>query len=98
MENVNEDDIKKMLSKLYEELICIKKIMVHKGTSAENYIDIETICQRFKISKKTLRRYRTSGMIPFYKISGKVYFLESEVKEALRKHYYGGKDSKSNTA
>lgn len=58
--------------------------------SLEEYVDIETICQTFKISKKTLRRYRTQGLIPFYKIKGKVYFLESEVREALKKHYYGG--------
>lgn len=66
---------------------------VKKGSSLnppDNYVDIESICQILKISKDSLRRYRKQGLIPFYKIGGKVYFLESEVKEALKKHYYGG--------
>lgn len=99
-----DNDIHAMFQQVFEKLDEIKANMrtqpfsveqqekrrANSPKSLEEYVDIETICQTFKISKKTLRRYRMQGLIPFYKIGGKVYFQESEVKEALKKHYYGG--------
>lgn len=78
-----------MLKMIYKELIDIKKTMLYINPS-EEFVDIETICKILKISKDTLRRYRRQKLIPFHKIGGKVYFLVSEVKEALRRHCYGG--------
>lgn len=84
--NPNNDEL---LNLIYKEVLEIKKTVIQTNSS-EGFIDIETVCQSFKISKKTLRRYREQRLIPYHKIKGKVYFLESEVREALKKHYYGG--------
>lgn len=75
----------KILSKLDEI-----SAEIHTKISDEKMVDAEEICRLMKLSKKSLTRYRNMKLIPFYKIKGKVYFLESEVKEALRRHCYGG--------
>lgn len=78
-----------MLKLIYKELIDLKRNILHTNSS-EEFVDIETICKTLKISKDSLRRYRKQKLIPYHKMKGKIYFLESEVREALKKHYYGG--------
>lgn len=92
MENENKDfkRFSELLEKLFNEIQEVKKIVNQKTiVQTEEYIDISTVCRIFKISKDTLRRYRKQGFIPFYKLKGKIYFLESEVRKALKNHYYG---------
>lgn len=84
-----------LLSKVCEELQELKELILKQHELNNNgYVDIETICRSLKISKETLRRYRKQNLIPFYRVKGKVYFIESEVKNVLKQHYYGSKDSK----
>ena len=42
------------------------------------------ICRMLKISSRTLRKYRESGLIPFFKVNSRVYrYDEVAVREAL---------------
>lgn len=83
-----------LLIELYKEVREVKALLIKgQDNTANEYIDVETICRCFKLSKKTIRRYRQQGLIPYHQIKGKVYFIESEVKEALKRHYYGSKNS-----
>lgn len=84
-----DKDIHAMFQQVFKRLDEIKADILTQ-TSREKMVDAEEICKLMKLSKKSLTRYRNLKLIPFYKIKGKVYFLESEVREALKKHYYGG--------
>lgn len=84
-----DKDIHAMFQQVFKRLDEIKADILTQ-TAREKMVDAEGICKLMKLSKKSLTRYRNLKLIPFYKIKGKVYFLESEVREALKKHYYGG--------
>lgn len=45
------------------------------------------VCLLLKISIRSLQYYRSSGKLPFSKISGKVYYKSSDVHEFIRKSF-----------
>jgi len=85
------DRIKDLDNKMDDVLKAVQEIkdLIKQPPTDDNFVDSEVICNHFKISKDSLRRYRKLGIIPAYKINGKVYFLLSEVKSAIKEHYYG---------
>ena len=53
------------------------------------YIDNETFIIMMKVSKRTARRWREGGIIPFTQIGGKVYYKLLDVEAILNKNYIG---------
>ena len=45
----------------------------------DNLLDNQDLCLLFKVSIKTLQRYRAIGALPYFTISGKVYYKASEI-------------------
>ena len=41
----------------------------------------------FKVSIKTLQRYRAIGALPYFTISGKVYYKASDVREFIKERF-----------
>ena len=54
-------------------------IEILKAMIKENFEE-----QRKLIAKRTLIRWRNSGKLPFFKLSGKIYFWASDVYKFLR--------------
>lgn len=50
----------------------------------EELLDNQDVLQMLKISPRSLQRYRSSGRLPYYTISGKVYYKQSDVQEFIR--------------
>ena len=46
----------------------------------DNLLDNQDLCLLFKVSIKTLQRYRAIGALPYFTISGKVYYKASDVR------------------
>lgn len=53
----------------------------------EVLMDNQDVCLLLKISIRSLQYYRSSGKLPFHKISGKVYYKSSDVHEFIRKSF-----------
>lgn len=84
-----------ILDRLDKIEIILKKNKNGKDLNDNGFISIEELCWTFKLSKDTVRRYRREGIIPSYKIKGKVYFKMDEVKNAIKEHvFYGSNRSK----
>ena len=49
----------------------------------EKMLDNFEVCQMLNISRRTLQEYRSSGIIPYYLICGKVLYKESEIQKFL---------------
>lgn len=49
----------------------------------QRYITDRELSGLLKISRRTLQEYRTSGIIPYYLICGKVLYKESEIQRFL---------------
>lgn len=50
----------------------------------EELLDNQDVLQRLKISSRSLQRYRSSGKLPYFSISGKIYYKLSDVKQLIR--------------
>jgi excisionase family DNA binding protein len=51
----------------------------------DQLIKIDEVCKILNVSKVTVFAWKKAGLIPFYRISNKIYFKRSEVFEALKK-------------
>ena len=68
-----------MLSDHIEEL---KK--KHNSIDGEVLLDNQDLLQMLKISNRSLQRYRSIGKLPYYTISGKLYYKLSDVHQFIR--------------
>lgn len=50
----------------------------------EELLDNQDLLQMLKISSRSLQRYRSDGRLPYYSISGKIYYKLSDVHQFIR--------------
>ncbi|MFC3158045.1 Helix-turn-helix domain-containing protein [Chryseobacterium arachidis] len=55
----------------------------------EQLLDNQDVLQMLKISSRSLQRYRTSKRLPYYTISGKLYYKLSDVHQFIRDSFNG---------
>ena len=53
----------------------------------EVYLTGEEVCSQLRLSTRTLQEYRTAGILPFYKIVGKILYKQSDIQTMLERHY-----------
>ncbi|MFJ1382415.1 MULTISPECIES: helix-turn-helix domain-containing protein [Capnocytophaga] len=53
----------------------------------EELLDNQDLMLTFKISARSLQRYRSDGKLPYYTISGKIYYKLSDVHQFIRAHF-----------
>ena len=53
----------------------------------EELLDNQDLLQMLKISNRSLQRYRSNGKLPYYTISGKLYYKLSDVHQFIRESF-----------
>jgi hypothetical protein len=66
------------------------KEKTHHTVDGETLLDNQDLCFMLNVSKRTLQRFRSSGNLPYKRINQKLYYLESDVLEFIRKHLKPG--------
>lgn len=56
----------------------------HTQIDGEELLDNQDVLQMLKISPRSLQRYRSDGRLPYYTISGKLYYKLSDVHQLVR--------------
>lgn len=56
----------------------------HAAVDGEELLDSQDVLQMLKISTRSLQRYRSSGRLPYYTISGKIYYKLSDIHQFVR--------------
>ena len=79
-----------MFSQLMESIL--KKLERYCATArpmlgGEVYLSSEEVCSHLRLSTRTLQEYRNAGILPFYKIGGKILYKQSDIQAMLEKHY-----------
>lgn len=54
------------------------------SVDGEELLDNQDLLQMLKISTRSLQRYRSSGKLPYYTISGKIYYKLSDIHQFIR--------------
>lgn len=76
-----EESIKQILGRLDE----LRSLMKAKNRlNGENILDNQDLCLLLNLTPRSLQRYRTSGELPFMRIGGKPFYLESEVYKFIK--------------
>ena len=75
-----------------EEIGAVKKLERYCSTArpmlnGEVYLSGEEVCSQLRLSTRTLQEYRNAGILPFYKIGGKILYKQSDIQAMLEKHY-----------
>lgn len=68
-------------NKLLEKL----EMPSRKSFNGQSFITDSELSAKLKISRRTLQQYRSTGLIPYYLICGKVIYMESEIQQFLDK-------------
>ena len=53
----------------------------------EVYLTGEEVCKLLRLSPRTLQEYRNAGILPFYKVGGKILYKQSDIQAMLERHY-----------
>ena len=77
-----QDPQMQLFSQLMEGIL--KKLERYCATArpmlgGEVYLTGEEVCRQLRLSTRTLQEYRNAGILPFYKIGGKILYKQSEV-------------------
>ncbi|MDH6309423.1 hypothetical protein M2451_002691 [Dysgonomonas sp. PFB1-18] len=87
----NEDFIKwmeKLNSKLSEIGQDVRTMLNTSDILDDNekILDNQDLCFLFKVSKRTLQRYRDKKILPYFKIEERVYYKAGDIREFVRKY------------
>ena len=90
---IENDDFSVWMQKLYAKLeeLC-KDVRVLRNADRvlpenDNLLDNQDLCLLFKVSIKTLQRYRAIGVLPYFTLSGKVYYRASDVRAFIKERF-----------
>lgn len=61
-----------------------KQQQARSEIDGEELLDNQDVMQLLKVSSRSLQRYRSSGRIPYYTISGKLYYKLTDVHQFIR--------------
>ena len=90
---IENDDFSVWMQKLYAKLeeLC-KDVRVLRNADRvlpedDNLLDNQDLCLLLKVGIRTLQRYRAIGALPYFTISGKVFYRTRDVHEFIRKRF-----------
>ncbi len=64
-----------------------KSTKFNQSIDGEELLDNQDVMQMLKISSRSLQRYRTTGRLPHYTISGKLYYKLSDIHQFIRESF-----------
>ncbi len=54
----------------------------------EHYMTDSELSKILSVNRATLYEWRTNGILPYYRLGGKILYKQSEIEEVLNSHYY----------
>ena len=77
----NFEEQRKLIAKLETALEAVTSL------NGKQMLDSRDMRLMLKVCDRTLIRWRNSGKLPFFKLSGKIYFWASDVYKFLREEW-----------
>lgn len=87
--NIERTEFIAWMEKIMERFDILKEQMSSSQSrfieiDGEVLLDNQDVLQLLKISSRSLQRYRTDKKLPYYTISGKLYYKLSDVHQLIR--------------
>ncbi|QBA19691.1 DNA-binding protein [Chryseobacterium indologenes] len=87
--NIERTEFIAWMERVMERFDLLKEQMLKNQSrfieiDGEQLLDNQDVLQLLKISSRSLQRYRTDKKLPYYTISGKLYYKLSDVHQLIR--------------
>ncbi len=87
--NIERTEFIMWMERIMERFDLLKEQVVNNQSrlievDGEQLLDNQDVLQLLKISSRSLQRYRTDKKLPYYTISGKLYYKLSDVHQLIR--------------
>ncbi|UMQ43227.1 helix-turn-helix domain-containing protein [Chryseobacterium sp. Y16C] len=87
--NIERTEFIAWMDRIMERFDILKEQMIKNQSrfieiDGEQLLDNQDVLQLLKISSRSLQRYRTDKKLPYYTISGKLYYKLSDVHQLIR--------------
>lgn len=79
------DELKEIISETVTSILSKNKYLTEAEENDDELIKIEEVSSLLRVSKVTIHKWKKIGLIPFYRISNKIYFKKNEVIESMKK-------------
>jgi len=83
MHSLKPDELKTLIQDAV--LQAVEKSNPQQPEKEDQLIRLSEACQLLKVSKVTIHTWKRTGLIPFYRISNKIYFKKNELLDSLNK-------------
>jgi hypothetical protein len=92
---IYNNDFELWMKRIWEKLESLETKITGKEKErhkidGETLLDNQDLCFMLNVSKRTLQRYRSSGFLPYKRITQKLYYLESDVLKFIKEHLKPG--------
>ena len=87
MKDLSPQHLQEIINLLYYILAKMPHLVSQVTTSAlviDIWLDNQDVMQRLHISSSTLQRWRKEGLIPYFKIKGKIWYSESSMNKMIK--------------
>jgi hypothetical protein len=90
--NVNDNHFERWMEKLFKTVTEIGNDLKSLVNTNEVFdkddkpLDNQDVSQLLNVSLRTLQRYRTEGLLPFFKLGQKIYYKTSDIREFVYKN------------
>ncbi|WP_294297494.1 helix-turn-helix domain-containing protein [uncultured Chryseobacterium sp.] len=90
--NIERTEFIVWMERIMERFDILKEQIVNNQSrlievDGEQLLDNQDVLQLLKISSRSLQRYRTQKKLPYYTISGKLYYKLSDVHQLIRESF-----------
>lgn len=83
--NIEENTFNHSIRLILERLDEIRSLMKAKNRlNGETIYDNQDLCIMLKLSKRSLQRLRSLGVLPYLQIGQKIFYLESDVMKYIQ--------------
>ncbi len=93
---IESDAFKQIVASIHELKNLINKKLDNTPESRIHYIEKtwlnrNEVCKILQVCEKTLQNYRRKKIIPFSRVSNKIYYRASDIQAHLMSHYHRNK-------
>ncbi len=80
---ISKDELQTMLNQAVNSADHAQKVIPPPSNNQPKFLSIGDMCEMFGVSRITISTWMKQGRVPFKKISRRVFFVLSEVLEAI---------------
>ena len=82
MLQMSKEELKSLIHDSFQE--SVTKLSAQQSP-VHDLVKIEDVCKALKLSKVTIHKWKKQGLLPFHRISNRIFFKMTEVIESLKK-------------